>query len=256
MIKIQHLHFSYDKTPILKDISLSLPKGGFLGIIGPNGSGKTTLLKIIAGLLKNYRGEMTLEGKSLSFLSRQEIAQKIAVVPQDTSIPFSFTALEIVLMGRTPHLKLFAFETQRDVDIALKAMELTEVRHLAHRLMDDLSGGEKQRVIVARALAQQAPILLLDEPTAHLDIKHQIDIHNLVQRLNRDKGITIINVLHDLNLASIYCPEVLMLKEGSIGFHGPTKKVMTQDNIEKIFEAKIYVGQNKDTGQSYYLPRS
>ena len=254
MIEVKNLHFSYDQTPILQDISLTIEKGAFVGIVGPNGSGKTTLLKLMAGLLKGFQGNILLEGMDIHHWTRKQIALHISMVPQDTIIPFSFTALEIVLMGRSPHLKTFAFETQKDVAIALEAMSLTGVHDLAHRSIEELSGGEKQRVILARALAQQSPILLLDEPTSHLDIKHQIDIHNLVKKLNKEKGITIINILHDLNLTSHYCEEVIMLKNGRVCHRGPPHQVMTQETIQEVFDTPVQVGHNKKTGQPYYLP--
>jgi iron complex transport system ATP-binding protein len=254
MIHCDHLEFSYNGTPILRDITFDIQPGEFLGIIGPNGSGKTTLLKLISGLLDYTQGGMTLEGTEIKKMSRKVIAQKIAILPQETHIPFSFSALEVVLMGRAPHLGTFSFETEADVNIAMTAMQLTEVDHLKHRSINDLSGGEKQRVILARALAQQSPILLLDEPTAHLDIKHQIDIHNLVKKLNQEKKMTVVNILHDLNLASLYCHKVIMLKAGRIAHYGTPEAVMTKEAIEDVFDTQVQVGYNEAIKRPYYLP--
>lgn len=255
MINLQNISFSYEEgPPILKHLSLKITKGEFVGILGPNGSGKTTLLKIISGTLKPQKGEVLLEGRALDTIRHRDRAKFIAVVPQETSIPFSFSALEVVLMGRAPYLPSFGFETKEDISVAKYAMDATDVSKLADRSIQELSGGEKQRVIVARALAQEPQLLLLDEPTTFLDIRHQMDLYRLVKKRNAEDGLTVITVLHDINLASTFCDRIVFLKAGRIVEDGMPHDVIKYAKIKEVFDTEVYVGINDLTGMPYYVP--
>lgn len=243
-IKINSLNFDYSEKNILNDISLTIKKGTFLSIIGPNGSGKSTLLKNIAKNLEPKSGEIWLETIDLLKLSPAELAKKMAVVPQTFHIDFPFTALETVLMGRTPFLKRFQTETEKDYALAKWAMELTNTWHLKDRSVTEVSGGELQRIVVARALTQEPEIILLDEPTAHLDIQHQMELLELLESLNKTTGLTVVAVLHDLNLASQFSGEVLMMKEGKIFASGKTSEVLNAENIRNVYEMEVLLAEN------------
>lgn len=255
MIELKNISFSYDGTSdVLRDISLKIGRGEFVGILGPNGSGKTTLLKLISGTLKVRDGKLVLDGKDMNNMRHKERARTVAVVPQETSIPFSFSALEVVLMGRAPHLPPFGFEKKADIVIAKNAMEATDVSELAARSIEELSGGEKQRVIVARALAQEPKLLLLDEPTTFLDIRHQMDLYRIVKKRNKEEGLTVVTVLHDINLASTFCDRIIFLKKGAIVADGSPHEVIKYAKIKDVFETEVYVGINDLTGMPYYVP--
>lgn len=273
MISAIEIKFAYERTPVINGVSFSASAGDWLGLLGPNGSGKTTLLKCLSGILRPQSGEIELtpspspsppatnpsagrqrgEGKSIFHFNRAEIARSIAVVPQDSSILFQFTAFEIVLMGRTPYQKIFGFESSIDIEIATQAMKETDTWQFAKRPFQELSGGERQRVIIARALAQQPKILLLDEPTTFLDIKHQQDILKLLKKLN-EQGMTIISAMHDINLALLYCKSIMLLKDGTIYKIGATNETVTYSNLKAVFDTEVYVGINDLTGKPYYLP--
>ena len=202
---------------MLQDVSFRIEKGEFIGVIGPNGSGKTSLLKILYRLLDSPAGRGLLRGEFLSEkMERAEIARKIAVVPQETHSLFPFRVMEIVLMGRSPYLGHLMFESKKDLEIARKAMEWTDTLPFAERPIDELSGGERKRVFIARALAQEPEVILLDEPTATLDIHHQIDFLQRILDLNREKGLTIVMASHDMNLASEFCDRLILLQAGRI----------------------------------------
>lgn len=250
-IKVHNLSFQYHAEPILKGISMEVEKGDILGIIGPNGSGKSTLLKNINALLRPMEGTVMLEGKDLLEMNRQEIARYMAVVPQDTSVGFNFNAYEIVMMGRVPHLDRFQKEGKRDRQIVREAMELTSSWSFKNRPITELSGGERQRVILARALAQESQVILLDEPTAFLDISYQTEIFDLVKKLNQERNLTVIAVLHDLNLASQYCHHLLLLKEGKIYRMGTPREVITTSNIREVYGTRVIVGRHPLSGTPY-----
>ena len=226
---------------VLDDVSLSVPRGAIVGLLGPNGSGKTTLLRVLAGTLRAERGAVTLNGRPLAAMSRLELARRIAVVPQETHATFDFTALEIVLMGRYPHLGPFQLEGADDLRIAREAMRATGTEAFEARPFATLSGGEKQRVVIAGALAQASDILLLDEPTASLDLGYQFDIVDLLQRLNADRGTTLVVSTHDLNLAAALCGELVMIRNGAVVARGATADVLTGANVRAIYgvEAEI-----------------
>ncbi|MBU2617904.1 MAG: ABC transporter ATP-binding protein, partial [Euryarchaeota archaeon] len=256
-LKIDNIACRYESTPVLEDIELSASGGDFIGVIGPNASGKSTLLRSISRVLRPHMGTVLLNEKDVYALPSKEVARNLAVVPQNSPISFAFTALEIVLMGRTPHLGRFEIESAKDLAIAKRAMELTNTWHLYERPITELSGGERQRVILARALAQEAKVLLLDEPTTHLDINHQIEILNLIKRLNKEEKMIVIAVFHDLNLAALYCDLLVLIHRRKIFSLGSPKKVLTAENIKRVYGAEVLVKRHPVTNSIYVtlLPR-
>ncbi len=256
-LRINNIACRYESTSILEDIELSALGGDFIGVIGPNASGKSTLIRSISRTLRPYMGAILLDEKDVYVLPSKEVAKKLAVVPQESVITFAFTALEIVLMGRTPHLGRFDAEDADDLAIARKAMELTNTWHLSERPINELSGGEKQRVIIARALAQEPNVLLLDEPTDHLDIGHQIEILDLIKRLSKEEGIIVIAVFHNLNLASLYCDRLMLIHHGKIFSLGSPENVLTAENIKRVYGVDALVKRQSTTNSMYVtlLPR-
>ncbi|RLF43972.1 MAG: ABC transporter [Thermoplasmata archaeon] len=238
-IKVRNISFAYDSIEALKDVTFEVKKE-ILGIIGPNGSGKTTLLKCIAGVLKS-EGAILIDDMQINMLDRKEIAKKMGVVPQATIITFPLTVLDIVLMGRNPYKKKLEFITEQDIKIAENAMKATGIYHLAHRLVTELSGGELQKVIIARALAQEPEILLLDEPTSHLDVSHQLEILGFIKKLAIEKELTVIAVFHDLNLAANFCDKLMLLNKGKIFAIGNVEEVITSENIRKVYNVNVEI---------------
>ncbi len=247
-LQINQVYFSYLNGLVLQDINLSIKAGEMVGLLGPNGSGKTTLLKLVSGILKPNRGEIRLGGSILSQLRRKPIARSVAVVPQQFHIPFAFTTTEVVTLGRTPFIKAFAEGSETDRQFVSEAMELVGINELRERRFDELSGGERQKIILAMALAQQPQLLLLDEPVVHLDITHQIEILELVRRLNAEQGLTVIAAMHDLNLASLYFDRLILLKEGRVSADGTPALVLTEDKIGEVFSAPVRVEPHPVTG--------
>ena len=248
IIRIEAVGFSYPERQIFSGLTLSLEEGEILGLIGPNSSGKTTLLKLMDGLLHPRQGKVLLREQELSRIPRPEVARMIAVVPQTMEVPFSFTVGEIVLMGRAPHLTRFGWEKRKDLDIARGAMALTDVAGLEERTFWELSQGEKQRVLIARALAQEPDVILLDEPTSHLDINHQVEINELIRSLNLERKLTVLHISHDLNLASEYCHRVVLLHKGSVFSVGTPAEVITEENIRRVYETTVLVEKNPLSG--------
>jgi iron complex transport system ATP-binding protein len=251
MLDIESISFSYGTAKVLEDITFKADRGECIGIIGPNGSGKSTLLKTLSKILKPAAGRVILCGKELERYSAKELARNMAVVPQETNIDFAFTCLEVVLMGRNPHLKRFEIEGKRDLDVARESMTLTSTWHLRERPFSELSGGERQRVIIARALAQEPSVLLLDEPVSHLDINHQIEILDLVERLKGQRGLVVIVVLHDLNLAARYCDRLMLLYGNKIMVTGSPSEVLTQEHVGRAFRANVVIRKHPITGFLY-----
>jgi cobalamin transport system ATP-binding protein len=242
MIQVKGLTFGYNGgPPVLEDIDISIRKGEMVGILGPNGSGKSTLLKLISYTLEPRKGGILLDGKEISRMKRKDIAKKMAVVPQESDMGFDFTVREIVSMGRYPHLGRFQFNDTKSADIVNTSMITMGVMEMADKPLSKLSGGEKQRVIIAKALAQEPDILLLDEPTKNLDIRHSLDIMNLVKEMNRDHGLTVIAVLHDLDLAARYCNRIILLKDGKVHSKGMTGEVLDPKTIKEVFEVSVIV---------------
>lgn len=248
MVDAHNLWFRYGDEWVLRDVSLSVEQGAFVGILGPNGSGKTTLLRVLDAALVPQKGGVMVAGRDLSGIRRRELARLIAVVPQEMPSVFPFRVGEIVLMGRAPHLRPMEFEGPRDLEKARRAMEVTEIVHLRDRFMNELSGGEKQRVLVARALAQEPEVLLLDEPTAYLDLKHQVALLQLLTELNRKERLTVIAVTHDLNLASLYCGRLVLLKEGYLYREGSPGQVVTEGTIREVFGTPVCVDGHPHSG--------
>jgi len=247
-LQISQVYFSYLNGLVLHDINLSIRAGEMVGLLGPNGSGKTTLIKLVSGILKPNQGEIRLNGSDLSRLSRKSVARSLAVVPQQFHIPFAFTSGEVVMLGRIPFLQAFAEESKVDKQFVANAMELVGISELKERRFDELSGGERQKVILAMALAQQPGLLLLDEPTVHLDIAHQVEILELVKRLNVEQGLTVIAAMHDLNLAALYFNRLILLKEGRVWADGTPAQVLTEDRIREVFSASVTVEPHPVTG--------
>ena len=234
-LSLANAAFKYGSTTVLSDINLETNPGEFLGIIGSNGSGKSTLLKGMANLLRASTGSVILDGENINAHSRTFVAQRIAFVPQYAVLPDLFTVIDIVLMGRTPHLGLLKYESSKDINIAIKAMEATHTSYLANKRINQISGGERQRVLIARALAQEATILLLDEPTANLDINYQAEVLNFLINLCKAENLTVVAALHDLNMASQYCHQIIMLKDGRIWNQGKPAEVINMSSISNTF---------------------
>jgi iron complex transport system ATP-binding protein len=235
-------------------VTLHLTDGTLAGILGPNGSGKTTLLRLLSGTRRPTSGTVRLGDRPLDQLSRREVARQIAVVPQETELAFEYSALEIVLMGRHPHLGLFTVEGPGDIRIAQEALTATGTAQLADRPFHHLSGGEKQRVVIAAALAQSARRLLLDEPTASLDLGYQLEVSSLLERLNRDHGVTMAISTHDLNLAASICRELILMREGRVIAIGPTNEVLTPDNVRRLYDVDADVEVHGKTGHLTVVP--
>ncbi len=241
MLKLENITLGYDKQIILKDISLSAHRGELLGVIGPNGSGKSTLLRGICRTLTPSAGRILIDEQDIANISRGELARLVAVVPQTPNLPDTFTAFEIVLMGRTPHLKRFRFESRNDFDIAWWAMEITGTQPLAERQMDQISGGQKQLLTIARAMAQEPKLILLDEPTAHLDINYQVETLDFIRGLCLKQNLAAVAVLHDLNLAAQYCDRLVLLNNGVIFAEGTPHEVITEENIQEVYGAHVCI---------------
>jgi len=256
MLSTNKLIFRYNQEPVLDDVNLEIDKGSFVSIIGPNGSGKSTLLKNISAELIPQQGAVILENQDIFTINKKILAQNMAVVPQETGGDFAFSVWEAVLMGRMPHQKRFQADSEQDMEIAARAMKLTNVWGLRDRMINELSGGEKQRVIVARALAQEPRILLLDEPTSHLDLQHQLELLELLHDLNHNRGLTIIAVLHDLNLAARFSQKILLLDRGRIFAYGTPAQVLTVDNIRKTYHIEVAVTTNAISGGLNIIPLS
>jgi iron complex transport system ATP-binding protein len=255
-LTIDGIDCSYGSTNVLKDVKFAVKSGQFLGILGPNGSGKTTLLKSISRVLKPKKGVILIDDKDIYGMKSLDVARKMAVVPQVTAVSFDFSALEVVLMGRNPHMARFKMESKKDLAIAKNSMELTGTWEFADRPVTELSGGERQRVIIARALAQEPQILLLDEPTTHLDISNQLEIMDLIKCLCRTKKLLIVAVFHDFNLAARYCNSIILLKDGEIVAVGESNATLTSENVRKVFSVNTIVKKHPVTGYLHVIPIS
>ena len=260
--EVQSLYFRYgsagNASPwTLSNINFHINAREMLGIVGPNGSGKTSLLKLLARMLRPQQGEITLYGRSLQAATQIEVARQVAVVPQDTQSAFPFSVAETVLMGRYPHRHRsrwdygFGWDSPEDCAIAQQAMITMDVAHLAQRSVMDLSGGERQRTVIARALTQTPKVLLLDEPTAFLDLQHQLEICSVLGSLKEERGLTIVLVSHDLNLASQYCDRIVMLKDGGMFAMGKPSEVIRPDVLEAVYGCAVLVDAHPESG----LPR-
>jgi len=247
LLKIDNVSAGYYHEEVIKSVSLEVHQGDFLGLIGPNGSGKTTLLRLATRVLAPAKGAVYFKGRNIVQMDLKEFCRNVAFVSQDIPVNFSFSVLEMVLMGRIPHLNRLQFETKKDIKIAEDVMEVTDTQGLKQKSIDELSAGERQRVTIARALAQEPILLFLDEPTSHLDIGHQIQVMDLLKKLNRNNNLTIVMVLHDLNLASAYCSRIALINEGEVFKQGTPEDVLTYQNIEAVYKTLVLVNTNPIT---------
>jgi len=249
--------------PVLDDVTIGIARGGLVGILGPNGSGKTTLLRMLGGLLTPLRGRVCLDGHDVRTLRRRDMARRVAMVPQETQLAFEYTVLEMAVMGRYPHLGAFEVEGPGDLDIAREGLRATGTLHLESRMFNTLSGGEKQRVVIAGALAQlerrggesePTDALLLDEPTASLDLAYQLEVRSILEHLNRERGTTIVVSTHDLNFASSVCHELILLDRGRILASGPTASMLDTGLIRQLYGVDVDIATNVRTGRLTVIP--
>ena len=238
----------------MNGVSLAVQRGDLVGLLGPNGSGKTTMLKLLGGILRPQRGAIAFEGKPLSEWTRRDAARKIAYVPQETHAPFDFSVMEIVMMGRFPHLGPFALEGPEDLRVAQQALEATGMSAFAERQFHTLSGGEKQRVVIASALAQNPELLLLDEPTASLDVGHQLEVQQLLSRLNAGGQVAMVLSTHDLNLAASLCRRLVLIRDGRVLASGPTAEVLTPSAVRALYDVEADVQVHQRTGHLTVTP--
>jgi iron complex transport system ATP-binding protein len=236
---------------IVNDVHVTVPDGSFVGLLGPNGSGKSTIMKTIYRVNHPEAGQVLLDGQDLLAMRPKEVARRVAVLAQDTTVEFDFTVFEMVMIGRTPHKRAFDRDNDTDRSIVAHAIERVSCEDLAHRSFNTLSGGEKQRVLIARAIAQGADHLILDEPTNHLDIRYQLDVLELVAGL----GITILAALHDLSLAALFCDTVYLLTDGTIATGGPPASVITTEMVRHAYGADVLVIEHPETGTPHLIPR-
>lgn len=255
MIRVESLTARYGDTIVLQDLNFHIVQGELIGLLGPNGSGKTTLLHCLSRVVPLHAGKIVISGRDLAAYSARELARVEASVPQRLEISFPFKCIEVVLMGRYPYQRDFGTNSEDDLSKAMEAMGLTDTVDLAQRRINEVSGGEAQRVIIARALAQEAAIMLLDEATANLDVAHKIQMFDLFSRMNQ-RGGTFICALHDLNLAALYCQRLIFLKEGHICIDGPTLETFTAENLSNIYQTEVKVIEHPDTGapQAMFVP--
>lgn len=248
VLSARHITFSYTDTTVLDDVSFEIESANIVAVIGPNGSGKTTLLKMLNATLFPDSGSLVIAGRDTKRWSRRQIARTVAIVPQETPAVFPFFAEEIVLMGRFPYLRSLAFEDRADYRIAREAMEQTDCLAFAHRRFTELSAGERQRVLIARALAQEPKILLLDESTVFLDLKHQARFLSLLRRLNCERQLTVIFVTHDINLAAQNAHRLLLLYNGKKYAIGTPADVLTAENLREVYDVAVGIDQNPHDG--------
>ncbi len=248
MLEVRNISVSYETRAVLRDVTFDLREGAIIALLGANGAGKTTLIRALNGTLPTASGEIELDGRQLSELTRREIAKNIAVVAQENETRFPVTVLEFVLSGRFVHGGAFGWESDEDVENAELALEACDLAEYKTRLMNHLSGGERQRVVLARAIATDARVLLLDEPTANLDLAHQALMFRLVRSRCRERGAAAVVITHDLNLASEFADEVLMLRDGRIAAMGAPERVLTTENIRDVFAVDVMLDRNPASG--------
>jgi iron complex transport system ATP-binding protein len=240
-LRLENISLGYREINVLTDVNLEVRPGEILGIIGPNGSGKSTLIKGMSRIITPNSGQIFIDGSKINELKHKDLAKLIAIVPQNATLPPLFTAIELVMLGRTPHLGLLRYESEEDLIIVKRAMDATNTIHLAQRRIGELSGGEKQRLVVARALAQEPKIMLLDEPTSNLDIKYQIETLDLVYQLCREQKLIVVAALHDLNLAAQYCDRLVILSEGRVYKLGVPEEIVNSETIKEVYGADVHV---------------
>lgn len=256
LIETKGLTFAYAEEPVLRDISLNFQAGEFTGVIGPNGSGKSTLLKLIGGILPSSPQTVFFKDRELSHYKKKDLAASIAWIPQERQMAFSFKVIDIVLMGRHPYLSPLSFEGEDDYRIAEDAMKQTQVMEFANRSFNEISGGEKQRVMIASAISQKPEVMLLDEPTSALDIKYQIEILTILKQLNELESKSLILAMHDLHLASKFCKRLVLLKEGRVFCEGPPSEVLKKEILEEVYEVKVKIFQDDEDGSLIVVPEA
>lgn len=251
--QIQHLHFTYTDKPVIRDVTLDIEPGEFIAIVGPNGAGKSTLLKLMAGLRFKFDGSIRFLDRSITDYQAVDLAQKVAFVPQETHVVFPFTSEEMIRMGRLPYQNGFLFDSDDDDEFVAHALALTDTTHLADKVFTQISGGEKQRVVLASALAQTPKVLLLDEPTVYLDLKHQLYFYEILTRLNREKNLTIVAITHDINLAARHAVRMIALSKGAIVADGSPDQVLTTEKLYEVFGITADV-LDRPEGGKYVIP--
>ncbi len=249
LLTLEEVGFGYGSARVLDGVSLEVRRGELLGLLGPNGSGKSTLLNLMDGILRPQSGNILLGGVPIGGIHRGELARRIAMVSQEHHFRFSFTVLQVVLMGRFPHLKGLQFEGKGDMDVVRDALQATRCLELADRPIEELSGGERQRVLIARALAQEPEVILLDEPTSFLDLKFKREIFRLIDRLSTREAMSIVVVSHDIDLVAQYCSRVVLLKGGTIYCAGEPHQAITSENLEAVFECPVRVDEDPVSGK-------
>jgi iron complex transport system ATP-binding protein len=253
-LRLLEVSAGYSAQPVLEHISFAVEAGEMLAIVGPNGAGKSTMLKVAAGSLRSSHGQVELFGAPLENFKRRELARVLATVAQESQPAFRFTVLEMVLMGRAPHLGSFHFETRRDLEIAHAALEQFGLLDLAHRSIDEISGGERKRVFIARALTQEPRVVLLDEPAAFLDMRHVAEIFARLRAMCAERDLAVVATMHDLNTAALHADRVLIIKAGKVIACGTAEEVLTAANLARVYEVDVHVGRNPVTGTLVVLP--
>ena len=254
MLVIENLHFAYKQGHVLLGVDIEAHGGDIVGVVGPNGAGKTTLLRLISGTLSPTAGSVRIDGADVGTLTPVQRARLVSVVLQNPQLPLSYSVFELVLMGRNPYLRLLQWEGRDDIEIVERVMELTDTWRLRDREVGSLSGGERQRTLVAMALAQETPVMLLDEPTASLDLAHQTGVMNLIRNVQRHRNGAIIVAMHDLTLAAQYCDRLLMLSEGRVYVEGTPEAVLTTENVSTVYGAEVFILQHPKAGRPVVLP--
>jgi iron complex transport system ATP-binding protein len=252
-LQMNRVTFSYSNSAVLRDMDLCVRKGEMVGLIGPNGAGKTTLIRLISGILVAKQGEVQIDGLDTKKMKRSTIAREVAVVPQQFNMPFAYRVEEVIMLGRTPFMKPFRDSSAKDRDVIATTMDTVGIKHLEGRCFSELSGGERQKVVLAMALVQETGLLLLDEPTAHLDISHQVEILELLADMNQKGHLTVIAAMHDLNLASAYFRRLVLLKDGAIIADGSPDQVLTSGTIAMAYSVPVYVDKHPVTGTPYVV---
>jgi len=253
-LSAERIAFAYPGRPLFRDLSLALGAGEVAGLIGPNGAGKTTLLRILTGTLRPDAGRVLLQGEDLNRFTPRGRARILSIVPQESRTLFDYTVLEVTLMGRFAHLGLWGTEGRRDLEIAEECLAEVGMLQASSRPLNELSSGERQRVYVARALAQEPRVLLLDEPTSFLDLKHRLQIYEILEGLNRRRGLSVLVISHDLNLAARYCRRLHLLREGKLRASGSPQEVMTGDIIREVYGTDAEIGRDPRTGSPFVIP--
>lgn len=256
LLQAQNLSFAYDRDLVLENISLDIKAGEFIAVIGPNGSGKSTLLKLLGGILEPEKQCIRLDNSDILDFKKKALATMISWIPQETHLAFPFKVQDVVMMGRHPYLSPLTFESDNDYQIVARAMQLTQVEQFAERNFNEISGGEKQRVLLASAIAQDPRVMLLDEPTSALDIKYQVEILNILKQLNKNKGTTLVLAMHDLHLASKFCHRLALLKQGKLVCEGTPREVLQKDILESVYEIKVKLFIDDQDGSVLVSPET